>query len=75
MPRTDWKIIRGFIIPKPPLLEQQRIASILSQIDEVIEKEQKYKAKLERIKQGLMEDFLTGKIRVNHLIEGDGNND
>lgn len=56
-------------IPLPPLHEQQRIASILSQIDEVIEKEQAYKEKLERIKKGLMEDLLTGKVRVNHLIE------
>jgi len=56
-------------IPLSPLPEQQRIASILSQIDETIEKEQKYKEKLERIKQGLMEDLLTGKVRVNHLIE------
>ena len=57
-------------IPLPPLSEQRRIAEILSQIDETIEKEQKYKEKLERIKQGLMEDLLTGKVRVNHLIEG-----
>ena len=55
--------------PKPPLPEQRRIASILSQVDEVIEKEQKYKEKLERIKWGLMEDLLTGRIRVNSLIE------
>ena len=54
---------------KPPLPEQHRIASILSQIDETIEKEQKYKEKLERIKQGLMEDLLIGKVRVNHLIK------
>jgi len=52
---------------KPPLPEQQRIASILSQIDETIEKEQNYKEKLESIKQGLMEDLLTAKVRVNHL--------
>ncbi len=56
-------------IPRPPLPEQQRIASILSRIDETIEKEERYKEKLERVKQGLMEDLLTGKIRVNHLIE------
>jgi len=56
-------------IPLPPLPEQHRIASILSQIDEVIEKEERYKEKLERIKQGLMQDLLTGKVRVNHLIE------
>lgn len=61
--------LKNILIPLPPLPEQQRIASILSQIDEVIEKEQAYKEKLEGIKKGLMEDLLTGKVRVNHLIE------
>ncbi|MGJ8454416.1 restriction endonuclease subunit S [Pseudothermotoga sp. U03pept] len=61
------------LIPLPPLYEQQRIASILSQIDEVIEKEQAYKEKLERIKKGLMEDLLTGKVRVKHLVEREEN--
>ena len=56
-------------IPIPPLSEQHRIASVLSQMDQTIEKEQKYKQKLESIKQGLMEDLLTGKVRVNHLIK------
>ena len=56
-------------IPIPPLPEQRYIASILSQIDETIEKEQSYKNKYERLKQGLMEDLLTGKVRVNHLIK------
>ena len=60
-------IFFNFPIPPPP--EQHRIASILSQIDETIEKEQKYKQKLERIKHGVMEDLLTGKVRVNHLIK------
>ena len=62
-------LVSSFKLLKPPLPEQHRIASILSQIDEVIEKEQKYKEKLERIKKGLMEDLLMGKVRVNHLIE------
>jgi type I restriction enzyme S subunit len=57
------------LIPLPPLLEQQKIVETLSQIDKTIEKEQQYKEKLERIKQGLMEDLLTGKVRVNHLIK------
>jgi type I restriction enzyme S subunit len=60
---------KEILIPLPPPPEQQRIASILSQIDEAIEKEQAYKEKLERIKKGLMEDLLTGKVRINHLIE------
>ena len=48
----------------PSFHEQQRITLILSPIDETIEKEQKYKEKLESIKQGLMEDLLAGKVRV-----------
>jgi len=60
--------LKNVQLPLPPLPEQHRIASILSQMDQTIEKEQKYKQKLERIKQGLMENLLTGKVRVNHLI-------
>ena len=56
-------------IPLPPLPEQQRIAEVLSQVDEVIEKEENYKRKLESLKRGLMEDLLTGKVRVNPLLE------
>jgi len=63
------KVLREYKIVFPPLDEQKRIASVLSQIDEVIEKEQRYKEKLEKIKKGLMEDLLTGKVRVNNLID------
>ena len=69
VPSLNRELLKKIILPLPPLPEQQRIASILSQIDETIEKEEKYKEKLERIKQGLMEDLLTGKVRVNHLIK------
>ena len=69
VPSLSRENIKSIQIPLPPLPEQKRIASVLSQIDEAIEKEQKYKEKLERIKRGLMEDLLTGKVRVNHLIE------
>ncbi|MCI4459157.1 MAG: restriction endonuclease subunit S, partial [Thermocrinis sp.] len=61
--------LKNLLIPLPPLSEQKRIAEILSQIDQAIEKEEKYKEKLERLKKGLMEDLLTGKVRVNKLVE------
>ncbi|MDM7202737.1 MAG: restriction endonuclease subunit S [Thermodesulfobacteriaceae bacterium] len=60
--------IQSIQIPLLSLPEQQRIADILSQIDEVIEKEIAYKEKLQRLKAGLMEDLLTGKVRVNKLL-------
>ena len=65
-PKSEFE---NFEIPLPPLPEQQRIAEILSQIDEVIEKETQYRDKLKRLKAGLMEDLLTGKVRVNKLIK------
>jgi restriction endonuclease S subunit len=51
-------------ISLPPLREQQKIVEILSTIDKKLEVEKNEKAKLERIKQGLMDLLLTGKIRV-----------
>jgi type I restriction enzyme S subunit len=50
------------------LIEQKKIASILSKIDEKIEKEKEQLNKLKRIKKGLMKDLLSGRVRVNHLI-------
>lgn len=48
----------------PPLPEQRRIASILSNVDDKSKREEEYKAELERVKRGLMQVLLTGKIRV-----------
>jgi len=67
--------LEKFLLPLPPLPEQQLIADVIFQVDEVIEKEIQYKEKLERIKKGLMEDLLTGKVRVNNLIKEDIQND
>jgi type I restriction enzyme S subunit len=54
---------------KPPKIEQSRIVSVLSSADSAIEKEEAYKNKLLAIKRGLMEDLLSGKVRVNKLIK------
>ena len=72
-PLITQSLINNLLLPLPPLSEQKRIAEILSQIDQAIEKEEKYKEKLERLKKGLMEDLLTGKVRVNKLVEGEVN--
>jgi len=52
------------LIPIPPLPEQQKIAEILSTVDEKLETLRREKTKLERIKQWFMEELLTGRIRV-----------
>ncbi|MFH1515008.1 MAG: restriction endonuclease subunit S [bacterium] len=48
----------------PPIDEQHKIASILSEIDIKIENEQSYKSELEQLKKGLLQVLLTGKVRV-----------
>ncbi|RLF81030.1 restriction endonuclease subunit S, partial [Thermococci archaeon] len=56
--------LKAFQISLPPLEEQQKIAEILSTVDKWLELERKRKEKLERLKKGLMNELLTGKIRV-----------
>ena len=56
--------IRKINIPKPMINEQVKIVSILEQQDNLIESEQTNLAKLQNMKQGLMADLLTGKVRV-----------
>jgi type I restriction enzyme, S subunit len=48
----------------PKTVEQQRITEILRQKDKLIESEETNLAKLQKQKQGLMQDLLTGKVRV-----------
>ena len=63
-PKLTQEDMRKIPLPLPPIQEQQRIAEILTTIDRKLEIERNEKAKLERIKQGLMDLLLTGKIRV-----------
>ncbi len=48
----------------PPLPEQQKIATILSNVDSQITTQTQYKEKLERLKKSLMQKLLTGQVRV-----------
>jgi len=60
-------IIENFEIPFPPLPEQQKIASILSAIDEKIQAEEKKKEALKQLFNSMLKDLMTAKIRVNNL--------
>jgi len=65
MPRTDWGIISSFEIPLPSPQRRQQIGDILSSIDEKILFNKKLKEKLITLKKGLMQDLLSGRVRVN----------
>jgi type I restriction enzyme S subunit len=56
--------LKAFTIPIPTLLEQTAIADILSDMDgEIVALEAKL-AKTQSIKQGMMQELLTGRIRL-----------
>ncbi|MCL7390418.1 MAG: restriction endonuclease subunit S [Thaumarchaeota archaeon] len=60
--------ILDLTLPLPSLEEQREIAEVLSMIDQVIELHSEGITKLERLKRGLMDLLLTGKVRV---VDGD----
>ncbi|MEB9898144.1 restriction endonuclease subunit S, partial [Bacillus cereus] len=54
--------LREFKLPVPPLIEQQKIAEILSKVDEQIENTEKLIEKTKELKKGLMQKLLTKGI-------------
>ena len=50
----------------PPLPEQTAIAEILSDMDAEIRAVEEKLSKARAVKQGMMSELLTGKIRLNH---------
>jgi type I restriction enzyme S subunit len=58
------KNLNSFEIPFPSKFEQTRIANILSDLDHEIEALEKKIVKYKAIKTGMMQNLLTGKIRL-----------
>jgi len=58
------EMIADMHVPLPPLDEQIQIASVLTSMDNEISALEAKKAKYEQIKQGMMQQLLTGKIRL-----------
>ena len=56
--------LRTTILNVPPLAEQQAIAAVLSDMDAEIAALEAKRAKYESIKQGMMQELLTGKTRL-----------
>jgi len=66
-PNLNQTIIRSFPIPFPPLPEQQKIAEMLSAVDEKIRAEESKKKALEVLFKTLLHDLMTAKVRVHNL--------
>ncbi len=64
-PSLSLKQIGDFVSPVPPLPEQQKIAAILTSVDDVIEKKQAQINKLKDLKTGMMQELLTRGVGVD----------
>lgn len=54
----------SILLPLPPIEEQRRIVETIQTVDERISEEREYKRELQQLKRGLMQDLLTGQVRV-----------
>lgn len=64
MPRASWEDIKAIQVPQISLLEQQKIAAILTSLDDQINDYQTKLTSLTKLKSALMQQLLTGKKRV-----------
>jgi type I restriction enzyme S subunit len=66
IPHVNKTVFLNLLIPLPPLDEQQKIANILTTIDQKIQAEEKKKQALQNLFKTLLQQLMTGKIRVRH---------
>lgn len=69
MPRADWNVMKNFEVCLPPLPEQTAIAAVLSDMDAEIAALERRREKTKQIKQGMMQQLLTGRIRLLSVDE------
>lgn len=69
MPVINKRIISAILVPVVPLNEQQEILRRKNAVDERISCESAALKKLKAQKSGLMDDLLTGRVRVTPLLQ------
>ena len=64
MPRSDWTVVKNYELRLPPLPEQTAIATVLSDMDCEIAALEQRRNKTRDLKQGMMQELLTGRTRL-----------
>ena len=64
MPRADWGVVRNSEVRLPRIPEQRAIAAILTDMDAEIAALEQRRDKTRAIKQGMMQQLLTGRVRL-----------
>lgn len=70
-PKLNQKVLNSLRVPKPAKHEQDKIARILNNVSDVIREKYGRKKKLQDLRRGLMQDLLTGTVRVPKSIEAE----
>lgn len=64
MPRSDWKVVQAVSIQVPSIAEQAAIAEVLTDMDDEIEALKARRDKTQALKQGMMQELLSGRVRL-----------
>lgn len=64
MPRADWNVIKNHPVSLPNINEQSAIAGALSGMDTEMAALERRRDKTRALKQGMMQQLLTGRIRL-----------
>lgn len=68
-PGLNLDSLKDICIPNPPSTERDEIVAKIDTIDARVDNEVSSVEELRSVKSGLMDDLLTGRVRVNELIE------
>lgn len=68
-PKVTLRDVRNLLIGLPPFKEQERVLDRLTAMQSRIQLEETSREKLTAKKAGLMDDLLTGRVRVTPLLE------
>ena len=68
-PGLNLENLRDLRVPCPSTEERTAVVERIASVDMRIETEERYLSKLSEFKQGLMDDLLTGRVRVTPLLE------
>lgn len=69
-PEITLPALRSIVIPVPQMKEQMRISGLMDAAENAVKQTTSASQKIRSLKDGLMQDLLTGKKRVTPLLEG-----
>lgn len=64
MPRSDWNVVKNYEVAVPKPIEQTAIAEALTDMDRELAALEERRAKTLALKQGIMQELLTGRTRL-----------